>query len=289
MVVLLGLLAGACFGAVNVAMRVGLQRSGDRVAGGFVTALIAFAVVLAITFAVTRPGEAHLGDAWPFVLVGLLVPGFSQILWVRAIRDAGPSRAAILMGTSPLLGSLLALAVLSEPFRPALAAGTVLIVAGGVLLAWERVRPADFRGIGALFAVSVAVCLAFRDNLVRLVADDTAVPSLVAASSLLFGCCVLLVGHVLLVRARGGATAPLRAVAGPFLPAGVLMGMVYVTLVAALDRGKVTIVAPLNGTNALWTVLFAALVLGRAEAVGRRLVVAAALIVAGGALVGATR
>ena len=82
---------------------------------------------------------------------------------------------------------------------------------------------------------------------------------------------------------------PLRAVARPFLPAGVLMGMVYVTLVAALDRGKVTIVAPLNGTNALWTVLFAALVLGRAEAVGRRLVVAALLIVAGGALVGATR
>jgi uncharacterized membrane protein len=67
------------------------------------------------------------------------------------------------------------------------------------------------------------------------------------------------------------------------------MGMVYVTLVAALDRGRVTVVAPLNGTNALWTVLFAALVLGRAEAVGRRLVLAAALIVAGGALVGATR
>ena len=288
MVVLLGLLAGACFGAVNVAMRVGLQRTGDRVGGGFVTAVVAFSVVLAITLAATRPGEAHLADAWPFVLIGLLVPGFSQILWVRAIRDAGPSRAAILMGTSPLLGSLLALAVLSEPFRPALAAGTVLIVAGGIALAWERVRPADFRGIGALFAVGVAVCLAFRDNLVRLVADDTAVPSLVAASSLLFGCCVLLLGHLAVMCARGHVPR-LRAAVLPFLPAGVLMGMVYVTLVAALDRGKVTIVAPLNGTNALWTVLFAAVLLGRAEAVGRRLVVAAVLIVAGGALVGVTR
>ena len=63
----------------------------------------------------------------------------------------------------------------------------------------------------------------------------------------------------------------------------------YVALLSALDRGPVTVVAPLNGTNALWTVLFAALVLGSSEAVGRRLVLAAVLVVAGGALVAATR
>jgi drug/metabolite transporter (DMT)-like permease len=288
-VVLLGLLAGACFGAVNVAMRVGLQRTGDRVVGGFVTAVIALVVVLAITAAATRPGDAHLGEAWPFLIIGILVPGVSQLLWVGAIRDAGPSRAAILMGSSPLLSSLLALALLAEPFRPALAAGTVLIVSGGLLLAWERVRPVGFRAIGAVLALSVAVCHAFRDNLVRLVADDTAVPSLVAASSLILGGCVLLLGHILVESARGVSLVPLRSAFRPFLPAGVLMGLVYVTLTAALDRGRVTIVAPLNGTNALWTVLFSAVVLGRGEAVGRRLVLAAALIVAGGALVSATR
>jgi uncharacterized membrane protein len=67
------------------------------------------------------------------------------------------------------------------------------------------------------------------------------------------------------------------------------MGLVYIALTAALDRGRVTIVAPLNGTNALWTVLFSVLLLGRSDAVGRRLVIAATLIVAGGALVSATR
>jgi drug/metabolite transporter (DMT)-like permease len=278
-----------CFGAVNVAVRLGLRRWPDTVTGGLVTALIAFALVLAVTAATTGHGEAHLREAWPFVVIGLLVPGFSQILWMRAIRDAGPSRAAVLMGTSPLLAALLALAILSEPFRAPLVAGTLLVVAGGIVLAWERVRPADFRVAGAVLALSVAICLAFRDNLVRLVAKDNSVPSFVAASSLLLGACLLLVAHVLIVRrARVPVRETLQA-ALPFLPAGIFMGLVYVTLLAALDRGRVSVVAPLNGTNALWTVLFAALVLGRSEAVGRRLVLAAILIVAGGALVGATR
>jgi hypothetical protein len=39
----------------------------------------------------------------------------------------------------------------------------------------------------------------------------------------------------------------------------------------------------------LWTVLFAALLLGRSELISRRLVLVALLVVAGGTLVGATR
>ena len=59
--------------------------------------------------------------------------------------------------------------------------------------------------------------------------------------------------------------------------------------VEAFDRGRVTVVAPLNATQSLWAVLLAALVLGRSEAIGRRLVLAAVLVVAGGVLIGATR
>jgi hypothetical protein len=39
----------------------------------------------------------------------------------------------------------------------------------------------------------------------------------------------------------------------------------------------------------LWTVVFAAFFLGRSELVGRRLLLVSLLVVAGGALVGATR
>jgi drug/metabolite transporter (DMT)-like permease len=51
----------------------------------------------------------------------------------------------------------------------------------------------------------------------------------------------------------------------------------------------VTVVAPLVGTGVVWTVVFAAIFLRRREVVGRRLVLVALLVMAGGTLVSATR
>ena len=54
-------------------------------------------------------------------------------------------------------------------------------------------------------------------------------------------------------------------------------------------RGRVTVVSPLIATEALFGVALSALLLRHTELVGRRLAVGAALIVAGGALIGAFR
>ena len=74
-----------------------------------------------------------------------------------------------------------------------------------------------------------------------------------------------------------------------FLPAGASLAAAYVCLILALDRGKVTIVAPLNATQSLWGVVFAAIFLGKREAVGPRLLLAAVVVVAGGVLIGVSR
>ena len=60
-------------------------------------------------------------------------------------------------------------------------------------------------------------------------------------------------------------------------------------LIVALDRGRVTVVAPLNATQSLWGVIFAAAFMGRREAIGPRLIAAAVLVVAGGVLIGISR
>jgi len=79
--------------------------------------------------------------------------------------------------------------------------------------------------------------------------------------------------------------------AGPaFAPAGVALGVAYACLVEAFDHGRVSVVAPLNATQSLWAVLLAAVFLTRhEEPIGRRLVLAGLLIVAGGALIGVGR
>ena len=74
-----------------------------------------------------------------------------------------------------------------------------------------------------------------------------------------------------------------------FVPAGVFFGLSYVLLFEAYYRGKVTVVSPLVATESLWGVLLAAGVLRGSELVGLRLVLGAALVVAGGALIGASR
>ena len=73
------------------------------------------------------------------------------------------------------------------------------------------------------------------------------------------------------------------------LLAGILFGVSYLCLFEAYFRGRVTVVSPLVATESLWGVGLAALVFRRAEGVGTRLVLGAALVVAGGVLIGATR
>jgi len=287
--VLFGCLAGASFGALAVTVRFGLLRGVDAETGAAAGALIAAVLSALVTIAAGASlSDFGLDGVWPFLAIGAFVPGCSQILFVRAIRDAGPSRTAILIGTAPLLSALIAIAALDEPFGAALAIGTVLVVLGGSLLAWERTRPHGFKLVGAFLALAAAALFAARDNAVRSVADGSSVPALVAATASLAAAAVVLVAYVLVARREQLARRAGHAFVG-FLPAGVSLAVAYDALVAAFDRGRVTIVAPLNATQSLWAVVFSLVVMRRTELIGRRVVAAAGLVVAGGAVIGVFR
>jgi drug/metabolite transporter (DMT)-like permease len=230
----------------------------------------------------------HFRELWPFLLAGALVPGVSQILFILAVRDAGPSRAAILIGTAPLMSVLIALTLLEEPFRPLLLVGTALVVAGGVALARERVRPQHFRPLGAVLALTCAALFAVRDNIVRWATRDTHPPALAAAATALLAAAAVALVYVLVVRRRG-MRASLGVALPAFVAAGLTLGLAYDSLLEAFDRGRVSIVAPINATQSLWAVVLAAALVGRSEAITKRTVLAGFLVVAGGALTGALR
>jgi drug/metabolite transporter (DMT)-like permease len=280
-----GALAGALFGAMAVAVRAGLSRGGDAEGGAAVLAAVA-AVVVAAAAAVAG-GEIDPAVLWPFALAGVLVPGVSQLVMVQAIRHTGASRALIVVGVAPLLSVLLALALLDEPFEPALAIGTVLVVAAGFVLAGER-RPEHFLLLGSVLALLCAVMFAVRDNVVRWAAREEHPPPLVAAAVSLVCAAVVVVAWLVVVR-RGTVRRRVSRGTSAFVVAGVSLGLAYAALVAGLDSGRVTVVAPLNATQALWAVVLGAAFLGASEAINRRVVVAAVLVVAGGALIGVFR
>ena len=71
-----------------------------------------------------------------------------------------------------------------------------------------------------------------------------------------------------------------------FLPMGVVAGFASLAVFEALERGPVTVVAPLVATQALWVVVISKLLVGNSEAITTRVVAAALCVVTGGALVG---
>jgi len=286
--VLFGALAGLGFGLLAVAVRDALRRGGDAEVGALVLAIVALLVAIVVAAVAGDFGHFRTGELWQFFLIGLLVPGSSQILFVQSIRLAGPSRAAILIGVAPLVSAVIAISFLGEPAHVGLLVGTVLVVAGGIALARERARPAHFRALGAALALLCAFMFGIRDNLVRHASSHSHAPPLLATASTLLGSVVIVLCYLLVVR-RQALRERLPASLPAFVPAGLTLGAAYTFLVEGLSHGRVTVVAPLNATQSIWGVVFAALLVGAGELIGRRTVAAGLLVVAGGGLIGATR
>ena len=273
-VVALALVSAALFGAMTVAIRVGLRGLGDARGAALATVVVATAVALAA--AAVR--HDVLG-VWPFLLAGLLAPGASQILFTLGVREIGASRTSVAAGAAPLVAVAIAIVFLDEPVQTPLLLGALAIVAGGALLAAERDRPGHLRARGLLFAAGAAVLFATRDNVVRALHAHAA-PETAAAATLVAGS---------LLAAAFTRRSPTRAELKRLAPAGVLFGLSYVCLFEAYWRGRVTVVSPLVATESLWGVALAALLIRHTEGVGRKLAVGALLVVAGSALIGAYR
>ncbi|MFO7572324.1 MAG: DMT family transporter [Gaiellaceae bacterium] len=270
------------FGAMTVLIRLALRTGISPEAGTALTVLPALGVTALVT---AGRGEWDVASAWPFLLAGLLAPGLSQILFTFGVRDAGASRSSVTVGTAPLFAVAIALVFLDEPLVAGLVVGAALIVAGGILLASERRRPEHFRRVGLLFALGATVAFATRDSLVRwLGTEATDVDAGLAAFATMLTGALVTVAFALAARVtwtRRGAVA--------FLPAGLCYGLSYVLLFEAFYRGRVSVVSPIVATESLWGVALSALVLGRSERIGPRLVVGAALVAAGGILIGIYR
>jgi drug/metabolite transporter (DMT)-like permease len=286
LVVLLAAVAALSFGALAVTIRLALGPGIDAEAAALVTTVIAGVICAALSVAAGDLSGLDWADTWPFFVTGLFAPGISQIFFTRAVGLIGPSRAAVFVGISPVLSAAIAVTVLDEPLHIALVIGTLLVVAGGTLLVRERGRPAGFASLGIALALASALLFAIRDNLVRWAARGSDVPGFIAASASLASASLLM---LLVVASRPDAWDRVRRASRPFLLSGLLYGISYGCLYSAFDRGRVTVVAPLVATESLFAVLISMLVLRRSERIGARLILAATLVVAGGALISGFR
>jgi drug/metabolite transporter (DMT)-like permease len=271
-VILLALGAAVTFGAMTVAIRLGLQ--GGNAASGAL-AMLLWATAVAVVAALPRH---DLHRSWEFLLAGLLAPGCSQVLFTFSVREAGPSRTSVAVGAAPLVAVGIALIFLDEPVRTLLVLGAVAVVCGGITLASERDRPEHVRPVALLAAVGAMAFFAIRDDIIRAL-HAHANPEGAAAATFVGG---------MLVTLLWSRRLPTRGELTRLAPAGLLFGLSYLAIFEAYFRGRVSIVSPLIATESLWAVGLSALFL-RHERVGPRLALGALLVVAGGVLIGLGR
>jgi hypothetical protein len=81
------------------------------------------------------PGGGWAGAA---LLLGLCSYGVSLVLFIRAMRGLGASRAGAFFGSYPFIGAALSVALLGEPVTGRLLAAGGLMAAALALLALER-------------------------------------------------------------------------------------------------------------------------------------------------------
>jgi drug/metabolite transporter (DMT)-like permease len=287
--ILLGILAGFLFGALAVLVRRALGKVPDAVAGSVIITATGALLTTAVAIATGVGGDLlDWRVGLTFLLVGAFVPGASQILFVVAVGDIGPSRAAVWIGTAPLVAAIIAIGFRDEPFSALLAAGTVLIVVGSASLAWERTRPASYRRRGAFLAVLCAVLFAMRDNAVRIANVASEMDPRAATAYALVGAALATFSYAAVTR-RERLGVDLRRTVRAFIPPGIGLAAAYTALVAGLEVGGVTVIAPLNAIQSLWAVLIAWVFLRATDKVGPRLFLAGGLVVAGGILIGVTR
>jgi len=278
--------AALSFGALAVTIRLALRPPLDPEAASLVTTFLAGVCCAVLAVAAGDLSGVDWRDTWPFFVTGLFAPGISQILFTRAVGVIGPSRTAVFVGVSPVLSAAIAVTLLDEPVHIALVFGTLLVVAGGTLLVRERGGRAGLLSLGITMALGAALLFGIRDNLVRWAARGSDVPGFVAATASLASATVVI---ALVVLMRPNAVARVRQAFRPFVLSGLVYGVSYACLYSAFDRGRVTIVAPLVATESLFAVLISMVVLRKSERIGVRLLVAAALVVGGGALISSFR
>lgn len=104
--------------------------------------LVPVAVVTLPLFPAPRFASA---TAWAVVLYQAILGAVAHVWWYEGVRAVGPSRSAIFMNFQPVVGVLLAAALLRETISAAQVAGGVGVLVGVALTTLQRAKTGDGR------------------------------------------------------------------------------------------------------------------------------------------------
>jgi uncharacterized membrane protein len=270
-------LASAFFSAIaTILIQQGLRRSNFYAAFWINVAVGVFGLWTAVLLFVPR--ETWDWSAVPyFVFSGVVGTAGGRLFRTVAIDKVGAPVAAAIFNLTPLIATGLAIALLHERVTAPILAGTLIIVAGTVMLSLSG-RYVGFQTRHLIYPVLAATCFGIV-QIARKMGLSQAGPLFDAAVNTT----AAMVAATTFVVATGNRRA-LRVDRESLLyliGGGAAENTGVTLLIVALGFGDVSVVTPLIGTAPLFVLLLAFVIPGGRRQLGWRVVTATLLIVLG--------
>jgi drug/metabolite transporter (DMT)-like permease len=280
-----GILASVCFATASLLAQRGLHLA-PTPWGAWVTLVANTVFLLAFHFILYPEAPVFIAANLTFVAVGLFVPGATRVLTFRGIRTMGSSVTSTIVNTTPMFSTLLAVLLLGERPGPLVLAGVSLIVGGLVIISWEGSQR-SWKRTELIFPFLAALLFSMKDVTVRWGLGGSESPILAAAIAALTSTVEILLIN-LYVHKKDLALPP-RNVIHWFVSSGIFTGGSFLFMFLALSMERVSIIAPLINSYAVFVLMLAPLMARQIEKVTLRKIAGALLVVAGIFLISAGR
>ena len=282
-------LTAVLWGFTPILSKRGMAAGGSSLQAALVVVTVDSAIYWTLLAIFRGPGDLFAGIpldiiGW-FLLAGLVGTALGRLFTFAGVHRVGASVNSAGISTRPLFASILAVVFLGEVLTPVLALGIVVLVVGVVVLSTAKGGDlGGWRPIELLFPLGGAAAFAAGNVIRRFGLTASDITPLEAVTLNETAGLVALLAYALATRRIDVLRAPRRTYYF-FAGSGTLTGIALLSLFEALQRGQVVIVDPLVGTAPLFTTVFAYLLLGDLERVTKGIVVGAALIVLGAAII----
>jgi uncharacterized membrane protein len=216
-----------------------------------------------------------------FIVVGFFQPGLTRLLTYKGIDTLGVALTDPIRATTPLFSAMMAIIFLGEEITLAIIVATFMIIAGITLLSWRGGAMKLMGSAVYLWYPIAASALAGASQVVRKFGLAAVPHPFFAAAVTATSSLVISLLTMWYVEKTQETWKMNRQCFGWFLGAGVTVSFAMICIYFALDLGKVSVVIPISSTGPFFSLILTAIFLRDVERVTPRIVLSAALIVAG--------
>ena len=272
----LALCAAVLSAAATILIRQGLRGS-DPYTGFWINCMVGVAGLWLCVLVTGGLGDVSARSIVLFATAGLIGTVGGRLTRFIAIDKVGASVSAAVINLTPLIATLLAILLLGERVTLPIVFGTVVIVAGTLLLSVSGLR-LGFRPWMIVFPLGAATCFGIV-QIIRKVALGGIGP--IAGTAINLTTALIAFSALMIAsRHRGiyacrGRTLLYLILAGVVENAGVFLTII------ALTHGAVSVVTPLTAAAPVFVLLFTPLFLRGVEVLTPRVVVGTVLILVG--------